>query len=122
MILLSLGYLVLWTFGCVCYVHLPPHERTKLTAQSVRCAFLGYSVHQKGFLCYDSNLRRIRVSRNVIFIENQYFFSTHYDYPSSPFFVLPLFTNSSTDKITSKPLLVYHRRVPNISNQISNTT
>jgi ABC-type uncharacterized transport system YnjBCD permease subunit len=42
-------YSNLRAFGCVYYVHLPAHERTKLTAQSIQCAFLGYSVHQKGF-------------------------------------------------------------------------
>ena len=31
-------------FNCVCFVHLPPHERHKLSAQSVQCAFLGYNV------------------------------------------------------------------------------
>ena len=39
----------LHTFGCVCFVHLPSHERHKLTAQSARCAFMGYSAGQKGF-------------------------------------------------------------------------
>lgn len=104
------NYSNLRTFGCVCYVHLPTHERTKLTAQAVQCAFLGYSVHQKGFLCYDPNLRRIRVSRNVIFFENQYFFSTHKDDLSPSFSVLPIFTNSSADSVPSKPLIVYQRR------------
>lgn len=122
-------YSGLRTFGCVCYVHLPPHERTKLTAQSIRCAFLGYALHQKGFLCYDSNLRRIRVSRNVIFLENQYFFSTHSDHSPS-FSVVPLFTHSSADSLStsvssnsetpSKPLLVYQRRPKTVQNQ--NTT
>jgi transposase InsO family protein len=49
------------TFGCVCFVHLPPHERHKLSAQSIRCAFLGYNVCQKGFVCYDPILHRTRI-------------------------------------------------------------
>jgi hypothetical protein len=61
------GYDMLHTFGCVCFVHLPPHERHKLGAQSARCAFLGYSIAQKGFICYDGVANRFRISRNVIF-------------------------------------------------------
>lgn len=97
-------------FGCVCYVHLTPQERTKLTTQSVEYTFLGYSPHQKGFLCYDPNLRRIRVSRNVIFLENIYSFASHHDLVSSPVFVLPLFSNSHSGQQYSKPLLTYKRR------------
>ena len=33
-------YSDLRTFGCVCFVHLPTHERHKLTTQSVKCVFL----------------------------------------------------------------------------------
>lgn len=31
-------------FGCVCFVHLPPHECYKLSAQFVKCAFMDYSM------------------------------------------------------------------------------
>ena len=55
------------TFGYVCFLHLPAHERHKLTAQSVKCAFLGYAIPQKDYVCYDPHARRIRVSQNVIF-------------------------------------------------------
>ena len=62
-------------------MHLPPLERTKLTAQSAMCAFLGYAPFQKGFLCYDPNIRRIRTSRNVVFFKNKYFFHQNLDPP-----------------------------------------
>lgn len=43
------SYQTLHTFGCVCFVRLPPYEHHKQQAQSVQCAFLGYSVPQKRF-------------------------------------------------------------------------
>ena len=102
-------YSDLRTFGCVCFVHLPTHEQHKLIAQSIKCAFLGYAIPHKGYVCYDPHARRIRVSRNVIFFENQYFFPSHVKLPSAFVFLLPNFFESPTIVERFKPGFVYER-------------
>ena len=94
----------------MCLLRSSTSHRTNKINRSRRCAFLGYATNQKGFVCYDPIGRRIRVSRNVIFFENKYFFQTHLDcpHPSSPA-ILPGFSGKTT--ITRfHPDFVYHRR------------
>ncbi|MCO5566386.1 hypothetical protein L7F22_020063 [Adiantum nelumboides] len=38
-------------FGCIAYMHVPDELRTKLDPKAEKCAFIGYSVEQKGYKC-----------------------------------------------------------------------
>ena len=92
------------TFGCVCYVHLPPQERTKFTKQATKCIFVGYSPTQKGYQCYDPELKRIRVSRHVIFMENNFDYpQTTENTPHSPRFLFTDFPESVAEPTPSTP-------------------
>ena len=110
------SYLSLHPFGCVCFVHLPHHHRHKLSAQSVKCVFMGYSVSHKGYVCYDPGSRKFHTSRNVVFFENQYYYSTHVE--SSPALsILPRFDDfPSAQSLPTrfKPGNVYTRRLPTL--------
>ena len=102
-------YSSLHTFGCVCFVHLPSTERHKLGAQSVKCAFMGYSHSHKGFVCYDVSNNRFRISRNVTFFVKQFMFPC----PSPALHdiaILPHFSTPCPPRERFKPGLVYVRK------------
>ena len=105
----SPSYFDLHTFSCVHFVHLPAYEHNKFTTRSVKCVFLGYVITQKRYACYDPQSRRIRISRNVVFFENQYFFPSFIDPPSSSLSPMPHFSDSSTIVEQFKPCFVYER-------------
>ena len=56
-------------FGCLAYVHIPDELRSKLDPKAEKCVFIGYSLEQKGYRCYNPLTREIRVSRDVVFDE-----------------------------------------------------
>ena len=73
----------------------------------------GYSISHKGYVCYDPCSNKSRISRNVVFFENQYFFSTHVE--SLPeISILPCFDELSPLPKQFKPGIVYTRRLPTL--------
>ncbi|MCO5612558.1 hypothetical protein L7F22_066826 [Adiantum nelumboides] len=56
-------------FGCIAYVHVPDELQTKLDPKAEKCIFIGYSLEQKGYKCYNPITHHVRVSRDVVFDE-----------------------------------------------------
>lgn len=63
-------------FGCVVFVHLHKHQRTKLDPCAVRCVFLGYATNTKGYRCYDPTTKRYYTTMDATFLESEYYFSS----------------------------------------------
>ena len=60
------------TFGCMCFVKIK--RKDKLDFNSIKTVFLGYSSQKKGYKCYDPINKKILISRDVIFWENESYF------------------------------------------------
>ena len=58
-------------FGCVTFIHIHKNQRTKLDPCVVRCLFLGYGVHKKGYRCYDPIGKRTYITMDVTFLESE---------------------------------------------------
>uniref|UniRef100_A0A2N9I834 Integrase catalytic domain-containing protein n=1 Tax=Fagus sylvatica TaxID=28930 RepID=A0A2N9I834_FAGSY len=90
------NYSLLKVFGCVCFVLLQPHERTKLQPRSQLCCFLGYGLEEKGYRCYDPVAKRLRVILILRLIL----------YQISSLRFLPLLLSQLIPSPTSLPLLI----------------
>jgi hypothetical protein len=62
-------------FRCVAFVHLHKGLRTKLEPQALRCVFVGYAFHQKGYRCYHPPSRKLYVTLDMVFHENDMYYS-----------------------------------------------
>jgi hypothetical protein len=88
------NYSLLRVFGCVCFVTLLTHERTKLEPRSRLCCLIGYGLTQKGYCCYDPTAKRLCISRHVEFWEYKMFTSIS-PFPQSSSSYAPVFTDPS---------------------------
>ena len=66
----------------MCYPFIRPYNSHKLQYRSVQSLFLGYSLHNKGFLCLDFLTGRVYITPHVVFYEGQ--FSLAKTHPLSP--------------------------------------
>ena len=58
-------------FGCIGHVHIPSQIRIKLDARSHKCVLMGISSGSKAYRLYDPIQKKIVISRDVIFEEDQ---------------------------------------------------
>ena len=58
-------------FGCVAYAHIPDELRRKLDKKGQKCILVSYSEDTKAYKLYDPVIRKVIISRDVQFVENE---------------------------------------------------
>lgn len=66
-------------FGCVCFVKDYRPSVGKLDSRALKCVFVGYSGKQKGYKCWCPSERRMFVSMDVVFRENEPYYGEPVD-------------------------------------------
>jgi hypothetical protein len=56
-------------FSYIAYVHVLDVNRSKLDPKVEKCIFVGYSLEQKRYRCFNPSIRKLQVSRDVVFDE-----------------------------------------------------
>ena len=70
------NYAKLKIFRCLCYPWLRPYSSHKLAPKSTPCVFLGYSLSQSAYLCFEPTTSKTYVSRHVQFVESIFLYTT----------------------------------------------
>ncbi len=50
-------------------MHVHDEKRSKLDSKAEKCIFIGYSLEQKGYRCFNPSIRKLQVSKDVVFDE-----------------------------------------------------
>jgi hypothetical protein len=68
----KLNVVHLRTFGCIEYAHIPSELRKELDDKSEKCIFTGYSETSKSYRIYNPITKKLILSKDVKFLENQF--------------------------------------------------
>ncbi|XP_020249272.1 uncharacterized protein LOC109826663 [Asparagus officinalis] len=71
----SPNYSLIRIFGSLCYANYRPRVKDKFGPRSRKCIFVGYPFGQKGWRLYDLERKVYFVSRDVIYVENNFPFN-----------------------------------------------
>lgn len=110
-------YRFLKTFGCLCFPYLGTYNSHKLMPKSKPCVFLGYDNIRKGYRCFDNEMGRLFISRNVLFDE-KCFPLTKQQQPPGP--ANPCLARGSTYQAQRTLLLLYSIQTPSTGSTFSN--
>ena len=79
-------------FGCVAYNHIPDESRVKLDDKSEKLVFIGYDAKSKGYRRYNPKSKKITVSRDVRFDEDECW---NWEHQEDDYNFLPVFEENS---------------------------
>lgn len=71
-------------FGCLCYPWLKLYTSIKLNCTSNPCVFMGYSTATNSYSFLDLATFKIYISKQVVFVEHIFPFTTNYPQFSRP--------------------------------------
>jgi len=95
--------------------NLCPYNQHKFDFRSKECVFLGYSNNHKGYKCYHIPTGRMYISRDVVFHESTFPFTSNYPVSIPPF-------HSSSTWLPSSLQLPQYPVIPPPATPNSNTT
>ena len=94
------------------FVHI--HNHGKLDPRAIKCVFVGYSLTQKGYKCYHPLSKKLCVSVDVTFNENESYFTNPYlmgeksTMEDKDFFLIDLSLSTQPISLTHSP----HESIP----------
>ena len=92
-------YNLLRVFGCAGWPNLWPYNAHKLQPHSIKCVFLGYSLHHRGYKCLHVSISYLYISRDVLFEKSAFPLATTTVQHSSISFSTPRTQNQAVQSL-----------------------